>query len=424
MGALLRKERGIYIFTGIGKLATVGFIVALAASFINTIWAVYIDSFVNSIVLVGLITTIFVLTAFISRFLFIPLIEKSSKSQLFSYSLLALVLFYILFSINSNLFFFIILGIAVTIFSTLRITSFGIMVRDKSSERQLSRNEGLMYTFMNLSWVIGPLIAGYIASRADMNKVFILSAIIVFIAFLFFKKGRIKDVNVKKRLDKNVLKNFFDFFKDKDRSISYIISGGVNLWWVLIYLFIPLLIIRQGLGEMWVGYFLFAIPIPLILLEYVFAKLAGKVGFKKIFKIGFLIPCIFALMCFFTSSIYLILLFLVLASIGLAMLEPTTEAYFFDLLRGKEELRYYSSYNTTISLNSLIGRFLPSLLLIFLPFNYVFLAFAAFMFIMFLVSFKVREIVECKRGVCRRKVKKNFINKKSLIKNNKKGVRK
>ena len=93
MGALVRKERGIYIFTGIGKLATVGFIVALAASFVNTIWAVYIDSFVNSVVLVGFITTIFVLTAFISRFLFIPLIERSSKSKLFSYSLLASVLF-------------------------------------------------------------------------------------------------------------------------------------------------------------------------------------------------------------------------------------------------------------------------------------------------------------------------------------------
>jgi len=417
MGALLRKERGIYIFTGIGKLATVGFIVALAASFVNTIWAVYVDSFVNSIVLVGFITTIFVLTAFISRFLFIPLIERSSKSKLFSYSLLASVLFYVLFSINSNLFFFILLGIGVTILGTLRITSFGIMVRDKSAKKQLTRNEGLMYTFTNLSWVIGPLIAGYLASRAGINKVFILSAIVLFIAFLFFKKGGIKDLNVKKRIDKDVFQNFFAFFKNRDRAISYIISGGVNLWWVLIYIFIPLLIIRQGFNEMWVGYFLFAIPLPLILFEYVFAKLAGKVGFKKIFKIGFLIPCVFALLCFFTSSIYLIFLFLVLASIGLAMLEPTTEAYFFDLLKGKEELRFYGPYNTTVSVNNLIGRFLPALLLIFLPFNYIFLLFSAFMFIMFLVSFKVREIVEHNRGKNR---KKNFINQESLIKNNKK----
>lgn len=416
MGALVRKERGTFIFTGIGKLATVGFTASLALAFINTIWAIYIDSFVNSVVLVGFITMIFVLTAFVSRFLFIPLIERSSKSKLFSYSLLALVFFYILMAINDNFFFFIVLGVIVTIFGTLRVTSFGIIIRDKSARKQLSRNEGIMYTFMNLSWMIGPLIAGYLADQAGVNKVFILSAIFLFLAFLFFKKARIRDLNIKKRIDKKILKNFCDFFRDKKRTLAYIISGGVNLWWVLIYLFIPLLIIRQGLGALWVGYFLFAIPIPLILFEYVFAKLAGKIGFKKIFKIGFLIPCILAFLCFFASNIYLILFLLVLASIGLAMLEPTTEAYFFDLLKGKEELRFYSPYNTTISVNNLIGRFIPALLLIFLPFKFVFLVFSAFMFIMFLISFKVKNIIEMKRGKNR---KKNFINQKPPINNKK-----
>jgi MFS family permease len=417
MSALVRKGRGTLLFTGIGKLATVSFIASLAISFVNTIWAIYIDSFVNSVVLVGFITMIFVLTGFVSRFLFIPLIEKSSKSKLFSYALLVSVLIYILMAINDNFLFFILLGVIVTIFGTLRITAFGIMVRDKSAKKQLSRNEGIMYTFMNMSWVIGPLIAGYVAEQMGMNKVFILSAIFLFLAFVFFKKSRISDFNVKKRVDKKVLKNFRDFFKNRERTLSYIISGGVNLWWVLIYLFIPLLIIRSGLSKMWVGYFLFAVPIPLILLEYVFAKLAGKIGFKKIFKIGFLIPCILAFICFFVGNIYIVLFLLALASVGMALLEPTTEAYFFDVLKDKEELRFYGPYNTTISVNNLIGRFIPSLFLIFLPFKFIFLIFSAFMFIMFLVSFKVKNILECKRGVCR---KKNFINRKSLVKKNKK----
>ena len=397
MGALVRKERGTFIFTGIGKLAAVSFVTALALSFVNTVWAVYIDSFVNNVSIVGFITMIFVLTAFVSRFLFIPLIERSSKSKLFSFALLAMVLIYILMAVNENFFFFIILGVIVTIFGTLRINAFGIIIRDKSAKKQLSRNEGIMYTFMNLSWVIGPLLAGYVAYEVGINKVFILSAIFLFLAFLFFKKAGIEDRNIKKKIDKNILKNFYDFFKNRERTLSYIISGGVNLWWVLIYLFIPLLIVRQGLSTVWIGYFLFAIPIPLILFEYTFAKLAGRIGFKKIFKMGFLIPCIFALLCFFVSNIYIILTLLILASVGLAMLEPTTEAYFFDILREKEELRFYGPYNTTISINNLIGRFLPSLLLLFLPFKYVFIVFSAFMFIMFLISFKVKNVVEGKR---------------------------
>jgi len=38
---------------------------------------------------------------------------------------------------------------------------------------------------------------------------------------------------------------------------------------------------------------------------------------------------------------------LVLASIGIPMLEPTSEAYFFDILKGDEEYRFYAPYNAT-----------------------------------------------------------------------------
>jgi len=103
---------------------------------------------------------------------------------------------------------------------------------------------------------------------------------------------RIKDLNIKKKPDFNITKNFFAFFKSKDRVISYILGGGVNLWWILIFLFMPLFILRQGLDDLWIGYFLFASMVPLVALTYLFAKKAGKIGFKRIFKIGFLIPAV------------------------------------------------------------------------------------------------------------------------------------
>jgi MFS family permease len=406
MGVLVRKEKGVFIFTGIGKLSIVGLLVALASSFVTTVWAIYIDSFVKNIALVGFISAALILVAFLSRFLLIPIIEKSSKSKIFSYTLLASIVVFILFAINTTFYFFIILALISTVVTILRSTSFGIMIRGKSAKRQLSKNEGLAYTFLNLAWVVGPLIASYVLITLGMSKVFVLSAIFFFIAFIFFRKSKIKNVNIKKRVDKNVIKNFLVFFKSRERRFAYLLGGGVNLWWVLIYLFMPLFIIRNGLTESWVGYFLFAVAVPLISLEFLFAKLAGKIGFKKIFKIGFIIPCILVFICFFISNIYIILLLLVLASIGLAMLEPTTEAYFFDLLKGKQELRFYGPYNTTISVNKLIGRLLPSFALIFLPFKFIFLLFSLFMFIMFLTSFRIKDVVEKRRGGKKRKDEK------------------
>jgi len=392
MGELIRKE--VFRFTRIEKLTFVAVIISLAAALLDTIWAVYMDSFVNSVVIVGFLSASFTLISFLSYFIFIPLIEKTDKSKIYSYSILFLTFLYVLLALNTQLIFFIILAFILVILNTLKITSFGLIIKNKSPKKSLSKNEGFVYTFRNMAWVIGPLIAGYVASRYSIRMVFVLASIIIFIGFIGFQIIKIKDKNIKKTADGNIIKNFSAFFKNKDRVFAYIIGGGVNLWWVLIYLFIPLFMIRNGLSTLWIGYFLFAVALPLILFEYWFGKLAGKIGFKKIFKIGFLIPCLFALACFFMTNIYIILLLLVLASIGLSMLEPTTESYFFDILKGKQALRFYGPYNTTIGINRFIGKIVPSIFLIFLPFKFVFLIFAIFMFIIFLLCFKIKDVVE------------------------------
>lgn len=398
MGVLIRKQKGMPALTVMARLSLIGLIISLSAAFIDTIWAVYMDSFVNSEVIVGFISAGLTLIAFFSYFFFVPLIEKTNKSKIFSYSLFLFAVTYLLFAINKNFYIFIVLAAILTLLYTFRITSFGIIIRDKSSKSQLSRNEGLVYTFVNFAWVVGPLIAGYLSEMYGISLIFVLSSIFMFIAFFFSKFSNIKDANIKKKIDNNIVKNFKDFFKDKQRIIAYILSGGVNVWWILIYLFMPMHIIRSGLHVSWLGYFLFAVAVPLVLTECKFANIAGKVGFKKIFKTGFILVSIISLICFFVGNLYVILGLLVLASFGVAMLEPTTEAYFFDILKKKEdECRFYGPYNTTIDVHSFIAKVCASFILIFFPFKLLFLMFSGFMFAFFLLSYKVKDIIEKNR---------------------------
>jgi len=389
--------------TGIEKLTYVTIVVSLALAFVNTIWAVYMDSFIQNIVWVGFFSAILTLIAFVSYFVSIPLIEKLDKTKIYSFSLLLFAITYILFAINSKLYIFVIFAFILSILNTFKTTSFGILIREKSSKKLFSRNEGFVYTFTNISWVLGPLLAGYISNKYSINLIFILSAIFILIGLFLFRISKIKDTNTKKKTDSNVLKNFFDFFKDKDRVKAYILSGGIDMWWVLTYLFIPLLIIRNNLSILWVGYFLFAIAVPLILLEYKSSKLAGKIGFKTLFKIGFLIPCIFAFICFFVTNIYWILALLILASFGIALTEPTTEAYFFDISSKKEMLRFYGPYNTTIIVSDFFGKIIASTILIFFPFKFIFLFFSIYMLLMFFLSFKLKEVIESKKPVEKKK---------------------
>lgn len=403
--SLLAGKKKIRL-TGIEKLTYITIVVSLAMAFVNTIWAVYLDSFIQNVVLVGFFSAILTLIAFVSYFVSIPLIEKLDKTKIYSFSLLLFAITYILFAINSKLYLFVIFAFILSIINTFKTTSFGILIREKSSRKLFSRNEGVVYTFINISWVLGPLIAGYLSNKYSINLIFILSAIFILIGLFLFRMSKIKDTNIKKKVDSNVLRNFFDFFKDKDRVKAYILSGGVDMWWVLTYLFIPLLIIRNNLSILWVGYFLFAIAVPLILLEYKSSRLAGKIGFKTLFKIGFLIPCVFAFICFFVTNIYWILALLILASFGLALTEPTTEAYFFDISSKKEMLRFYGPYNTTIIVSGFFGKIIASTILIFFPFKFIFLFFSIYMLLMFFLSFKLKEVIESKKKPEEKETKK------------------
>ena len=383
------------------KLYTITFVsvlTGLAASFIDTIWAIYIESFVHSAFLVGLISSLITAVSFVSYFFVIPLVEKKDKVKLYSISLIMFVLAYTLFSIFSDLILLIIICLPLAFFGSLKITSFGIVIKDFSKRKNLAKNEGFLYAVENVAWVLGPLIAGYILSSYGFSLVFFLSSLLFLFSFIILLFSKMKDSEVKKKVDGDILKNFLVFFKNKTRVFAYVLSGGVSVWWTLIYIFIPVYIIEQGFSELLVGYFLFAIAIPLVFTEYKFSILASKKGFKRLFRLGYFIVSVASIICFFISNIYFMLGILVLGSFGMAMLESTTEAYFFDILDRKQHLRFYGPFNTADSLLSLIAKLCASGVLFFFSFQHLFLLFGMFMFFCCILSFFIKDSIECRRN--------------------------
>lgn len=397
MSIILKKHNESFVFTGIAKLGFVNFAMALAVASITTVWSLYIKEFVDTSSQVGFVSALLAVVAFVSYFIFVPLIENFPKKKLYFYCLFLTILFYISFYFINNFSFFILVAFVFTIVATLRITSLGIIIRNISKDRNLSRNEGLIYTFLNSGWIIGPLIAGYLSVAYGIKSVFLLSAFFASIAlYLFYSANfRFKEMNSKKV--HNFSENFKDYCKSKNRIYSYLIRAGVSFWWVLIYVFIPLYIVDNGLSNILVGYFLFAIPIPLILVEYKFSKFAGKYGFKKLFKIGFLSVAIISLACFFVQSIYFVLGLLILASFGMALLEPTTEAYFFHTVKKEDEARFYGPYNTSGDSGNFFAKIFASFVLAFLSFKFIFILFSVMMFLFFVLSFRMQEFVEQKK---------------------------
>jgi MFS family permease len=133
------------------------------------------------------------------------------------------------------------------------------------------------------------------------------------------------------------------------------------------------------------------IILPLIFLEYIFGKTVEKVGFKKMFFRGYSILFIVAILCFFMNNIPPILILLVLGSVGIAMLEPTTEAHFFTIASKDERDKYYGIYNTGIEVNYVLSLFLVAILLKITEFKYSFILIGLFMAVFALVSLRVKE---------------------------------
>jgi MFS family permease len=398
MGLLIKKDHGVRNFTGMGKLVFVIFVVAIATSLVNTIWAVYLQSFLHNDSLVGFFSGFLSFLGFVSLFLLVPFIEKNNKIFLYSFMLLLTSITYFLFALNSNLIFFIFLSVTITLLTSLKLMVSGIIVKDKSRKSYLSENEGIVYSFNNLAWIIGPFIATLFLIKLGHSSIFALSGFLIFIAFFFFKISNIKDKNVSKKIHNHPIQNFLEFFKNRDRVMAYIMSVGVSLWWAMVYLYIPLFMINAGIDEKFIGIFFVAVASPLILSEYIFSKLAGIHGAKRFFLMGYLFVSVIAILCFvFISNIYLVLGLLVLGSFGMAMVEPITEAYFFDIIKkGKDAERFYGPYNTSLETGLIVGKIAPAILLIFFSFKYIFPMFSIFMLLFFAISFKLNNVVEKK----------------------------
>lgn len=203
-------------FSSIGGLGFIIFLTAVGISVTDTIWAVYLYSYLHSSILVGLLSTFFTIISLLSSLYLIPFLETHDSSSLYLWTLFLMSLEYILFAFTENLLVIVILGVFLSILTTIRINCFGILVSDNSKKKDLAQNEGIIYTTANCGWLIGPLLAAFVSRIYDIPFLFVLSAFFLFFAFLSYW---ILSIPAKKRhvrnVDGNMFKNISDFFHIK-----------------------------------------------------------------------------------------------------------------------------------------------------------------------------------------------------------------
>ena len=211
------------------KLSAINFVVNLAYACVDTIWAIYLNSFVNNPAYVGFIVSGFSLAAVISYFLLVPIIEKYDEKKLLGYSMIAAMTAYFMFAIVENYYAVLAISLFVTVFYVMRNISLGILVRDESKMKELNKNEGLISTLVNMGWLAGPLLGGFMSEQYGINRVFMLSAIFMMMAFFMLRSMNVRRIRKPKEIDKDFFRNVKSFFSNRQFVRMYILCGSSSI---------------------------------------------------------------------------------------------------------------------------------------------------------------------------------------------------
>lgn len=243
-------------------------------------------------------------------------------------------------------------------------------------ENSTGNIRGIFITSGNIALILAPLIIGFIL--ADTNaywKVFVASSfsLVPFLLILFFI---VRDGHTVSKQSLSIFKSMRCFFHSKNVALGSTVHFVLQLFFSWVTIYIPLYL-HSTLGISWgsLGWVFALMLLPYLFLELPLGIVADRyIGEKEIMVLGLIIIAVsFASIGFFHSSSITVLLIAVLVAtrIGGAMVEITTESYFFKHVSGTD-LNSISLFRMLAPLGTIIGPLMGSALLFYYPIQNLF----------------------------------------------------
>lgn len=251
------------------------------------------------------------------------------------------------------------------------------------AEGTTGRKRGIFLTFMNVGWLLAPVILGVLVTAGNYGKIYIFSAIALvplFIITLFFFK------NIKKadELHTNVFRVLRSLGRGGDKARIIMVQLVLQFFFAWMVIYMPLLLSREmGLGWDKIGIIFTFMLLPFLLFELPAGFLGDKkLGEKEIMITGFIIMVLATLSIPFIHSpiVWLWAAVLFLTRTGASLIEISSESYFFKHVK-EEDTGLISIFRTVRPLSYIIAPLLA------LPVIYFFSYSVSFFFLAVFASF-------------------------------------
>lgn len=247
-----------------------------------------------------------------------------------------------------------------------------------NNEKNTGGKRGLTLTLMSLAAMAGPIALSLIVGDDDSNlyKTYLVAAGI-FSVFVLIILAKFKSFHDPKYHEVKVLRAIRSFWEKKDIRNVFLAHFTLQVFFAWMVIYFPLYLATE-IGFTWdiIGSIIAVGLFAYVLTEYPIGLIADKfLGEKEMMACGFLILAISASWISFMAGApviaWMVLMFI--SRIGAALVEATTESYFFKHTKGTDA-NIMSFFRLSRPLAMVVGALIGSVMLLYLPFELIFVA--------------------------------------------------
>jgi len=227
---------------------------------------------------------------------------------------------------------------------------------------------------------VSPFLSSLIVgSSGDFTTVYLISSLtlipIIIILFFFFS-----DFSDPEYDEIDLFSAIRTFWEQSNIRNVFLSHFSLQIFFVSMVVYTPLYLTNQ-IGLTWTefGIAIFCGQMAYVLFEYPIGIIADKyIGEKEMMALGWMIIIIaVSSMAFVTEpSVVIWSVIMFMTRFGASFVEVTTESYFFKQTKSSDA-QVISFFRITRPLSYVLGAVIASLALLYLPFNLLFLIFAA-----------------------------------------------
>ena len=233
--------------------------------------------------------------------------------------------------------------------SGLILMCISLYTMDFIPRKQLASAESRKMVFAAMAWMMMPAVGTWMLVNVDQAAPFVISAAFSLLLLGFFWGLRIAEAKSIKPPDAramNFIRNVRRYFANPHMRVAYLIAVVRSCSWVVIFTYGPIYMRAAGVPTEWVGLFVGSILSTLLFSPYL-ARFAQYLGIRRTILFSFIMSGVaMALLGLLPEATPLGLLLLVVAALGLDMLETIGNIPFMRMVTPKVRVEMTSVFST------------------------------------------------------------------------------